>query len=77
MTPVDQRGRLEAEPFAYRVTKDGVVFIAWHGKTVTTLKGKQADAFLAKIAGLDDHAAQLVMARATGHFRHGNERRTG
>ena len=73
----DRRGRLAAEPFAYRATKGGVVFISWHGKTVTTLKGKAAETFLAKVSGLSEEAAQLLMAKATGHFKHGTERRNG
>ncbi len=72
---VDRRGVLDEEPFSYRVTKNGTVFIAWHGKTVTTLKGKSAELYLARIAGLDEHGAQLAMAKATGHFKHGNERK--
>jgi hypothetical protein len=75
--PVDQRGRLAAEPFAYRATRDGVVFISWHGKTVTTLKGKPAATFLGTIANLDTGDAQLLMAKATGHFKHGTERLSG
>ena len=75
MANIDQRGTLSEEPFAYRATKDGAVFISWRGKTVTTLKGKSAERFLARIAGQDDHNVQLLMAKATGHFKHGNERR--
>ena len=71
---VDRRGVLDEEVFTYRVTKDGKVFISSHGKHVTTLAGKRADAFIAKISGADDKDAQLIMAKATGHFKHGNER---
>jgi hypothetical protein len=74
---IDQRGRLAEEPFAYRATKGGVVFISWHGKTVTTLSGKSATTFLGKIARLDTAGAQLLMAKATGHFKHGTERPVG
>jgi hypothetical protein len=74
---IDRRGRLAEEPFEFRATKSGVVFIAWHGKTVKTLKGKAAETFLAKIADLDAGDAQLLMAKATGHFRHGTERPSG
>ena len=74
ITGIDQRGVLEGEPFSYRATKNGTVFISWHGKTISTLKGKPAETFLAKVEGADAHAAQLAMARATGHFKHGNER---
>ena len=75
MANIDQRGKLNEERFAFRATKDGVVFISWLGTVVTTLRGKQAATFLVKIAGADEQAAQLAMARATGHFKHGNERR--
>ena len=57
------------------VVKQGQIFIAWRGKTVTTLSGKEAERFLVRIAGCDDRGAQLVMAKATGNFKHGNERR--
>ncbi len=70
---VDQRGKLDEMPFGYRATKDGRVFISWNGRQVTTLAGKDAERFLARIEVADAKAAQLVMARATGHFKHGNE----
>lgn len=71
---IDKRGRLDEEIFSYRVSKDQKVFIAWQGKPVMTLKGKDAERFLAKIAGADPKNAQLVMAKITGNFKHGNER---
>lgn len=74
MSPIDQRNRLDEEVFSYRVTKDGVVHISWHHKVVKTLKGRQAQQFVAKIADLEGKQAQLLMARATGNFKHGNER---
>jgi hypothetical protein len=74
MDPVDRRGRLKAEPFTFRVTKDGRVFIHWHGKQVMILKGTSADKFMASIAGADEQQRQLLMAKITGHFKHGNER---
>lgn len=69
---VDKRNLLDEEVFSY--PKAGLVFIAFHGKTVTTLKGKDAQRFVAKVATLDAKGAQLVMAKVTGHFKHGNER---
>jgi hypothetical protein len=75
MSEIDKRGRLDEEVFTYRAVKNGTVFIAWNGKTVTTLSDKEAERFLAKITGLTDRDAQLVMAKATGNFKHGNERR--
>lgn len=73
MSEVDKRGKLEEKPFAFQSTKDGKVFIHWKGKLVTTLRGKAAGKFLKSIADADATQAQLLMARVTGHFKHGNE----
>ena len=73
--PTDARGELGDGRFDDQALKDGRVVISWYGRPVTTLAGRDAERFLARLAGLDDHAAQLVMARATGDFRRGNERR--
>jgi hypothetical protein len=60
--------------FSYRAHKDGTVRIAYRGKVVTTLAGKEAARFLSRVAGADAAQAQLVMAKATGNFKRGNER---
>jgi hypothetical protein len=65
---------LAPEPFSYRELAAGKVFIAYEGRDVTVLKGKPAEAFLRKMAGLDARGRQLVMAKATGNFKRGNER---
>ncbi len=65
---------MDEEIFSYRITKDGKVLISWRGKLVTTLKGDRAQKFIGQIDEADDHAAQLIMARATGNFKRGNER---
>ncbi len=70
---IDKRGRLDQQIFSYRESKDKVC-IFWHQKQVMILKGQQARKFLDKIAYLDGKAAQLVMAKITGNFKHGNER---
>lgn len=72
--PVDKRGKLDDNVFSYRITKDRRVFISWHGKQVTILSGEKAEAFITDIADLDVKEAQLVMAKATGNFEHGNEK---
>jgi hypothetical protein len=65
---------LEIERFDCNETKSGLVQISYEGKTVTTLSGKDAQRFLVKIAACDTRGRQLLMAKATGHFKHGNER---
>ncbi len=72
--PTDARQELQDGRFDYREQKDGRVVVTWYGRPVTTLAGQEAQRFLAKIADLDDHATQLVMARVTGNFKRGNEK---
>lgn len=72
--PVDESDPAEP-PFRYRVTKDGTVFVDHHGRVVTTLRGRAAERFLARVQRMDHAGAQGEMARVTGNFKRGNERR--
>ena len=60
--------------FSYRETKDGTVFLFWHGKRIMTLKGEGAKRFLARVDGATEEQAQMAMAKVTGNFKRGNER---
>lgn len=68
---------LDDRPFSYRRVGDGTVLISYHGRMVTTLRGKDADRFLAKVVDADDQTAQMAMAKVTGNFKRGNERQAG
>jgi hypothetical protein len=57
--------------FGFVQRDDGVVLITHRGKHASTLRGARAAAFLSEVAGGDP---QLVMARWTGNYKHGNER---
>jgi len=61
--------------FTARVTKDERVLVSWQGRVVTTVAGAHGRR-LADALGReqDDAARQLLLARATGNFKHGNER---
>lgn len=74
MDNIDKHKRLEEEPFSYRVSKDNKVFLFWEDKQVKILKGKESKKFLDKIANADTFEAQLIMAKITGNFKHGNEK---
>ena len=74
--PIDKRNILDEEVFAYKITKDKKVFISYHGKQVTALSGSKADKFIADIADAGGKDAQLIMAKVTGNFKRGNERRS-
>ncbi len=74
--PKDQRGRLVADPFEYRVTKDGKVMISRAGRRVGIVAGTASAELRERLtAAADEQAIQLLLARATGHYRHGTERR--
>lgn len=76
MTNIDKRNRLDEEVFSFREAKEGRVMLYWHDKHVKTLAGAEAQKLLKKIEGLEGKDAQLVMAKVTGNFKHGNEHTT-
>jgi len=75
MRSEDRRHVLKEEVFTYRAVKGNKVFITWSGKVVTTLSGEKAKKFLRRVEGATPHEAQLAMAKATGNFKRGNEKR--
>ncbi len=54
------------------VVRGGDVVITHHGRKAATLRGATAERFLARVERDDP---QQVMARATGNYKRGNERR--
>ena len=68
------------ERFSYRITKNGKVFVYWHGghgKREIVLKGARAEKLIRDLPGMDPDQQQLAFARATGNFKRGNERPVG
>jgi hypothetical protein len=61
--------------FSWEQAKDGRVRISFRGRVVTTLAGEDARRFAARAEGAGEDAQQHLMARATGNFKRGNERR--
>ncbi|MGI8625545.1 MAG: hypothetical protein ACR2J5_03090 [Geodermatophilaceae bacterium] len=72
---------LEDDPFAWRTTKDGRVFISRSGRQVGVVAGEQAQRLSAGLENArargDAPAAQHLLARATGNYKRGNERTSG
>lgn len=65
MSNINKRNKLDEEVFTYE---------DWNGKKVTILSGKSSDKFLSKIQFTNAKEAQLIMAKVTGNFKHGNEK---
>lgn len=65
---------LEDDPFDYRVTKDGRVLINRGGRQVVVVAGTEAAKLIGRL-GITAEQDQQALARATGNYRRGNERR--
>ena len=61
--------------FSFKVTKRGEVLIFHHGMLATTLRGIKAQSFIAGLESTDEDAQQQLMARLTGNYKRGNERK--
>jgi hypothetical protein len=72
---VTESDPLGDEPFSFAPRADGSIVIRYHAAPVTILRGTSAARFATRMADADPAAAQQLMARATGNFRRGNERR--
>ena len=72
----DRRGLLlKEQPFTFRQRRDGTVAIFWRRVPATVLTGKLAENFLAVSSDCSGQELQLLMAKATGNFKRGNEKR--
>jgi hypothetical protein len=60
--------------FRIRERKGGDVEVLHHERVAATLRGREAEDFLAEVGDEMDADAQQFMARLTGNFKRGNER---
>lgn len=65
---------LSEQPYSYSATQAGRVRIFRGSRLAITLTGNKASKFLMRVEGADANTAQLLMAKATGQFKFGNER---
>ena len=56
------------------LARENIVFVSWGGRDVTTLRGRAAARFLLHADGASAGQVQELLRRATGNFKHGNER---
>jgi hypothetical protein len=62
-------------PLDYKVLKDKVR-IQWNGKPVMMLKGISAQKLIKKIEKAEGMEVQLILAKITGNFKRGNEKKS-
>lgn len=75
VTNIDKREKLQEDPFTYKTLKDGKLMISRGNKQISIIKGKSATQFLKTAATSNEQAIQLKLAKLTGHYKHGNERK--
>ncbi|WP_411277021.1 hypothetical protein [Gaiella sp.] len=64
--------------FSAVVTRDDRVLVSYCGRQVVVLSGADARTVIERLGRAEDVAAeQSVLAKATGNFKRGNERRVG
>jgi len=63
------------DPFDWRSTADGQVLVSRGGRVVTTVRGQAANRLLGRLERAGDEETQQLLARATGNYKRGNERR--
>ena len=61
--------------FTFRTGRNGDVSILRHAQVVTILRASKARDFIAEVDTLPCAEQQQVMARVTGNYKRGNERR--
>ena len=62
--------------FDARISKSGVVTVFRQHRLVTTLRGVAARELVAKLDRASPSQRQQLLARVTGNYKHGNERRS-
>ena len=65
----------DAEPFEWRVTADAKVIVSRGGRQVVVMAGARAAKLSAQLGTADEEKAQQLLARATGNYKRGNEKR--
>ncbi|SDU84441.1 hypothetical protein SAMN04488563_6653 [Jiangella alkaliphila] len=67
---------LAEDPFDYQLTKSGPIRVSRGGRLVVTVGGREADRLAAALErAADEHERQLLLAKVTGNYKRGNERR--
>jgi hypothetical protein len=74
LAPDEKSNPLEDQPFSW-MEVNGEVRISWQGRIVTILRKEKAVKFLERVQFADEEQEQLIMAKVTGNFKRGNERR--
>jgi len=73
---MDQRGKLKANRFSYRVRKENRVSITFENREIMVVKDLEAQELLRNLEDASEYEIQYYLAILTGHFKHGNEKQS-
>ena len=71
----DKRNKLVEKPFSYKITKSTNMMIYWNNQHIKTLNNADSKRIISKINDKSDHQIQLILAKITGNFKRGNEKK--
>ncbi len=75
MSKIDNRNRLKENPFDYKVTKANKIIIYYENRQIMMLSEKDSIRLQKRMNNKSEFDIQLELAKVTGNFKHGNERR--
>jgi hypothetical protein len=65
----------DAQPFEWRVIADSKVMVSRGGRRVVVVAGARGAKLATQLETADGELAQQLLARATGNYKRGNEKR--
>ena len=66
---------LKDYPFSYKLGKEGKVLIYHYDKQIKVISGKKSKSLIEKLEWSNEDEEQMVLAKITGNFKRGNERK--
>lgn len=75
MSKIDKRDRLKEKPFTYMVTKANKIIIYYENRQIMILNEKESIRLQKGLNNKSEFDVQLKLAKVTGNFKRGNERR--
>ncbi len=75
MKQTDNINKLRENLFQFYITKSQKILIHYENRLIKTLSEKESQKFISRMDGKNDFEVQLELAKLTGNFKHGNEKK--
>ncbi len=73
MKGINKRNQLIEHPFSYKITNSETIIIHRNNKQIAIIIGKESLKVQSKILNKSEQQIQLILAKITGNYKHGNE----